>query len=102
MLNLTDYSTQASFLTKLLIRPQTKLFEKIVLGPSVSEYSNTYQYGLIKGFIKYRAYTSIEKIGGFDSEWTDATEYMPPEWRNGYGMFATISYDDRMFLFGKC
>ena len=43
-----------------------------------------------------------EKVGAFDDPkvWADIPVEIPYEWRNGYGQFAGLSYDDNAYLAG--
>ena len=43
-----------------------------------------------------------EKVGAFDDPkvWADIPGEIPYEWRNGYGQFAALSYDDYAYLAG--
>ena len=41
-----------------------------------------------------------EKIGAFTEEGWEDVKNTPAEWEKGFGMYASISYDDEIYIIG--
>ena len=54
------------------------------------------------GNLEANSFMKAEKVGAYDDPkvWSDIPAEIPYEWRNGYGQFAALSYDDNAYLLG--
>ena len=54
------------------------------------------------GNLEANSFMKAEKVGAYDDPkvWSDIPVEIPYEWRNGYGQFAALSYDDNAYLLG--